>query len=236
MKKHIAVIDCSITAPTVGSYNKLQSHFKDYFFSYHHAPLSGIETLESGELLSPPDGYIIFGSHSDVYLKLDWHAKIVEFIKPKIAEGMPVLGICFGHQLMADAYGLTVDRVQRENYSFGSSTVTLLKDFGNLKTGNTFRTGFANNFEVKNLNEKFVHLGRSNVCEYNVIALKNTKYVGIQSHPEAGRDFFKIETPLDENCELVTQTMSEGYAFLEAFFQFFQVQNKKVNLNNDARF
>jgi len=232
MRKHIAVIDCAITAPSARSYNKLQSHFKDYFFSYHHAPLAGLETLAVDDLLSAPDGYIIFGSHSDVYLKLDWHAKIVEFIKPKIAQGLPVLGICFGHQLMADAYGLTVDRVPQENYVHGSSVVTLLKNFGHLKTGATFRTGYANNFEVKNLNDQFIHLGRSNVCEYNVIALKNSKYVGIQSHPEAARDFFMLETPLDENSELVTKTMQEGYGFLEAFFEFFKT--KKINLNNDA--
>jgi GMP synthase (glutamine-hydrolysing) len=236
MRKHIAVLDCSIITPAVTCYNKLQSHFPEYFFSFHQLPMCGLETLESTELVSTPDGYIIFGSHSNVYQKLDWHLKLVDFIKPKILEGTPVLGICFGHQLVADTFGLTVDKIERENYTFGSSQVTLLKDFGAMKKNEVFRTAYANSYEVKNINDQFIHLGRSNVCEYNMLALKNTKYVGIQSHPEASTVFFRDETPLDEKGELAAQTMREGYRFLESFFQYFQTQNKKTNSDVDVRF
>ncbi len=70
-------------------------------------PGFGIETsdVEKGEL---PDrgahgAYLITGSPAGVYDPLPWIAPLMEFIRS--ADGAKMIGVCFGHQVMAQALG-----------------------------------------------------------------------------------------------------------------------------------
>lgn len=64
--------------------------------------------LASGEDLPEPnayDAYIITGSEAGVYEQLHWMAPLKEFILSAAAARVPQFGICFGHQIMAEAFG-----------------------------------------------------------------------------------------------------------------------------------
>jgi GMP synthase-like glutamine amidotransferase len=74
------------------------------------------ETLDvvSGELPGDPsryDGYIITGSPAGVYDDHDWMAKLSEFIRA--ATSRKLVGVCFGHQAMAQALGGQVEKSDR---------------------------------------------------------------------------------------------------------------------------
>lgn len=61
-----------------------------------------------GDPLPPPrhaSGVIITGSHAMVTHRNDWSEKTAAWIPQVIAAQTPLLGICYGHQLMAHALG-----------------------------------------------------------------------------------------------------------------------------------
>ena len=51
------------------------------------------------------DCYVITGSRHSVYDDLPWIAGLAAFVQSALDAGRPVVGICFGHQLMAHFFG-----------------------------------------------------------------------------------------------------------------------------------
>jgi GMP synthase-like glutamine amidotransferase len=69
------------------------------------------KTLE-GELPDHDDGFagvVITGSPAGVYESDPWIAQLIEWLRGLDAE-IPVVGICFGHQIMAQAWGGHVEK------------------------------------------------------------------------------------------------------------------------------
>ena len=56
-------------------------------------------------LQSVTDAYLITGSRHSVYDDLPWIEDLANFIAAALADGKKVIGICFGHQLMAHYFG-----------------------------------------------------------------------------------------------------------------------------------
>ena len=62
----------------------------------------------AGEMPAAPgqaDGWIVTGSRHGVYDELPWIAPLKAFLRSCIAARVPVVGICFGHQILAEALG-----------------------------------------------------------------------------------------------------------------------------------
>jgi GMP synthase-like glutamine amidotransferase len=56
------------------------------------------------------DAYLVTGSPHGVYDGLPWMTSLQDFCRAADAAGRKVIGVCFGHQLLADAYGGTVEK------------------------------------------------------------------------------------------------------------------------------
>lgn len=71
-----------------------------------------VVTVYRGEALPAPDrvmAVIITGSAAMVTDREDWSEASAGFLQQVIAQGIPVLGICYGHQLVAHALGGRID-------------------------------------------------------------------------------------------------------------------------------
>ncbi len=68
--------------------------------------------VQSGKTLPDPTQYagcVITGSHDMLTENTEWMQQTQEWIPHAIAAGLPMVGICFGHEIMAQAFGGSVD-------------------------------------------------------------------------------------------------------------------------------
>lgn len=56
------------------------------------------------------DAYLITGSRASAYDRLDWIDRLKAFVRELYQRDKPLVGICFGHQLIAEALGGKVER------------------------------------------------------------------------------------------------------------------------------
>ena len=77
------------------------------------------------------DGWLITGSRHGVYEDHDWIPPLEQFIRDSYAAHVPMVGICFGHQIIAQAMGGKVERhdggwaVGATDYDFQGQPITL---------------------------------------------------------------------------------------------------------------
>lgn len=64
--------------------------------------------LVDGEALPAPgacDGWVVTGSRHGVYDDLPWIEPLKAWLRQARAARVPLIGVCFGHQIMAEAFG-----------------------------------------------------------------------------------------------------------------------------------
>jgi GMP synthase-like glutamine amidotransferase len=72
--------------------------------------------LADGEALPDPatlEAILLTGSSAGVYDDLDWIAPLERFVRAAYDANIPMAGICFGHQLIAQALGGTVTKSEK---------------------------------------------------------------------------------------------------------------------------
>jgi len=82
------------------------------------------------EVLPEPgtfSGVVIAGSHAMVTQNLDWSLAVEAWLVPLVTAGGPVLGICYGHQLLAKAMGGKVD-FHPGGLEIGTTSISLTAD------------------------------------------------------------------------------------------------------------
>ena len=79
-------------------------------FSFGDVDVEAVAVLPDPETL---EGIVITGSPAGVYEDHAWLPPLREFVRAAYAAGTPMLGICFGHQIMADALGGDVRKSEK---------------------------------------------------------------------------------------------------------------------------
>jgi len=124
-----------------------------------------------------PKGIIFSGGPSSVY-KSD-----APLPKNQIFEmNLPILGICYGHQLIVNKFG---GKVKRANKEYGSSLLTIDNDSNLLNgIGTSIRAWMSHGDEAEKVPESFEIIGHTESAHTAAIANKNKSIFGIQFHPE----------------------------------------------------
>lgn len=187
--KHIAILDCAIKQASFVCFNRLVQHI-DIPFTYHRPSVEGLSSLHHDK---NADGYIIFGSASNVEERLDWHKELADFCLERLQNKQPVLGLCFGHQLMADAFGLEVIKNPGEKSYYGTREVTFNQNWGSYRKGDKKTLFVAHSYQVSGCNDQLITLANSEVCPQDALIHKELPYLGFQPHPEASEYFVTQE-------------------------------------------
>ena len=126
-------------------------------------------------------GFILSGGPLNVY-----ETKKVKFNKTLFDKKIPILGICFGHQLISKSLGGKVKQAKQREFGL----VKIKQINSSILTQNFFKKNKIHNVwmshadEVTKLPKDFRLVAKSENAKYCIIENKKKNFYGIQFHPE----------------------------------------------------
>ncbi|WP_306054746.1 type 1 glutamine amidotransferase [Natronococcus wangiae] len=158
------------------------------------------------------DGAVVTGSRSSVYWDEEWIPPTKEWVGEAIERDIPFLGICWGHQLLADVLGGTVEDMG--TYEVGYSEIEHSGEsrlFDGISREFTAFTSHAD--EVSDLPSGSEPLAKNH---YSNHGFRKDRVFGLQFHPEydtkTARELVHRKELSDERRESVlTEITEENY-------------------------
>lgn len=150
------------------------------------AVFSTIRVLEDAPLPASPaafDGYLVTGSPHGVYEDLPWMRRLQAFLRAVAAAEVPMVGVCFGHQVMAAAFGGHVAKSPL-GFRTGPQQYRFDPEFG-LADGTMI---VFHQDRVETLPEGAAHVGGNASCPIGAIRYRFPA-ISLQFHPEFDKTF-----------------------------------------------
>lgn len=156
-----------------GQYNHRISRTLTYL-GIENKLISNETSLEDIEAMNP-EGIILGGGPS-----IERIGNCEEIIRKM---DVPILGICLGHQMIANVYGGQTTSAEIESYA--QIELKIEKQVGIFEdVGDTLKVWASHKDEVIALPEDFEVLASSDKCAIEAMKHKNKDVYGIQFHPE----------------------------------------------------
>lgn len=134
------------------------------------------------------DGYIITGSRHGVYEDLDFIAPLMTFIQSAFAKDIPQVGICFGHQALAQALGGHVEK-SAKGWGVGIRKVNVAQVTNWMDKGSdTLDLIYVHQDQVIKLPDNAVHIAGDDFCPNAAFAIGD-KVFAVQGHPEFDKGY-----------------------------------------------
>lgn len=188
--------------------DELRDRFEDYPAMFAAAIAgAGVEVewqvyrAYTGELPAAAqacDAYLITGSRAGAYDGEPWIAALESCVRDLVRQRVPLVGICFGHQLIAQALGGTVEQsplgwgIGIHTYNTGIPAPWMRPPLPR------FTVPVCHRDQVVALPDGAERLARSDHCE-NFLVQFNDTTMGIQGHPEFTRAYIGVLVELRED-------------------------------------
>ena len=127
------------------------------------------------------EGWLITGSKHGAYEDHDWIPPLEGFIRDCYAAHSPMIGVCFGHQIIAQALGGTV-RKWDKGWSIGRTEYVV--------DGTPMAMNAWHQDQVVERPEAATLIGSSDFCENAVLAYDD-RMLTVQPHPEFDDTFIE---------------------------------------------
>jgi GMP synthase-like glutamine amidotransferase len=152
-----------------------EAEFVDYAAIDGHLPRA----------LDEADGWLVTGSAYSVYDPDPWIGALKKRVREAVDRGQPVFGICFGHQLVAEIMGGTVEKAAA-GWGVGvhDYAITETADWmTGATTGERFSTLVSHQDQVTRPPPGATLLASSDFCPYAMLEILPNAAT-LQSHPE----------------------------------------------------
>ncbi|MEX0339684.1 MAG: type 1 glutamine amidotransferase [Arenibacterium sp.] len=140
-----------------------------------------VENNEFPESIDAADGWLITGSRHGAYEDHPWIKPLEALIRDIYAASRPLVGVCFGHQIIATALG---GKVAKYDGGWAVGRVEYERD------GQKIGLNAWHQDQIVELPEGAQVLGGNEFCRYGILAYGDTIY-SVQPHPEYGADFIE---------------------------------------------
>jgi GMP synthase-like glutamine amidotransferase len=140
-----------------------------------------VEAMEFPASVHDADGWLLTGSRHGAYEDHPFIRPLERFIRDAYDAAVPLVGICFGHQIIAQALGGTVVK-----HPGGWAVGTHDYDLG----GETVRLNAWHQDQVVVLPKDAQVAGRNEFCENAALIYGDRAYT-VQAHPEFTDDFIR---------------------------------------------
>ena len=178
------------------------------------------------EELRHADGIILSGGPSSVYAddRPSFEASVLE-------AGIPILGICYGHQLLCQNLGGTVDRGDRMEYGAAALSVASARGvLAGLQPSE--RVWMSHGDIVREIPPGFETLASTEDCPFAAIGDEARRIYGLQFHPEVthSEPGMKILENFLDVCQCKRDWTMESFIELETARLQKQTEGRKVFL------
>ena len=148
-----------------------------------------------GEIPASPvecDAWLITGSKHGVYDDLPWIEPLKEFLRAARAAGRPIVGVCFGHQLLAETLGGRAAK-SAKGWGAGVHDYQVVRRPGWMNGGpDRFAIHAMHQDQVTAIPEDATVLAASPFCRFAMLAYGDPEApdaISIQPHPEFDEDY-----------------------------------------------
>ena len=184
------------------------------------------------------DGVVVTGSRSSVYWDEPWISPLIDYVARAADAGVPVLGVCYGHQVLAEALGGRVAGM--DGFEIGYNTVTHRGDELFAGIDESFTVFTTHGDRVVELPPEATLLAEN---EHGIHAFRDGHCWGVQFHPE-----YDIETArkvtegkrerlgdarVDATLEAITPDSYESACEAKTLFDNFVAYARRVRTQQD---
>lgn len=160
------------------------------------------------------DAWLITGSRSNVYEGLPWMLQLNELIREIDAKKQPLVGICFGHQIIADALGGKVDKFEG-GWGVGVHKYDTIKGVSSFPDNLTsFSICVMHQDQVVTKPARAKVFAYSDFCE-NAGLVYDQHVVTFQGHPEFDKAYETVLLDTLKDVSFSLEVAEEGYETVE---------------------
>jgi GMP synthase-like glutamine amidotransferase len=189
---NIGLLECDHVE---GRFPEVRGGYRDFFRTLLEPHIPGLRfsyyDAVRGELPASPeacDAFMCTGSQYSVYDALDWIAPLKGFLRRLQEKHKPFVGICFGHQMLAQALGGEVTKAAW-GWGVGVHEMTVSRQEPWMRPAlPACRLQYMHQDQVRRLPPKAVVLARSEHCEVAMFRVGESM-LGIEGHPEFPADY-----------------------------------------------
>ena len=107
-----------------------------------------------------------------------------QLIKHSVMEKKPLLGICYGAEILALTLGGTIKKMNESRYGIHEIDITSV----NPLCAGKIQVFESHAFKIAKLSSSFNQIAKSTSCEFEIFQLDSLNIFGTQFHPEMSQD------------------------------------------------